>query len=607
MQPVSGAMGNCYFLAAIASIAETPMLIQASFPGTQELNQAGIYCVRFCRDGEWRYVVVDDRLPLNPKVTWKKKLLFAKSGKNNFWVPIVEKAWAKLNGSYCKTSSGHAGHAIFEYSHSLKLNVNIKLESMREDAVAREELFDKLKGYLADGSMLCASSASGSDTTKNKNNIVQGHAFSVLGLFVIDDADGNELNLIEVRNPWASGEWSGPFSDGDEAWERIPEETREAMSIKDDEDGIFYMEFSDFCDNFRAINLARAFPGADYKIVRVCTEVTSDTQWIEVNTATGGDFHILIQPQEERALGDDGAPNFVSAIYTADGAEDSLTRVGCWRWSSQIVSEVDLQAGGRTLVKLYIDEKCSHPACRAYVHIAGPRDMELVNVEEGFEVEEEEEEEGDDDKVLQEKQMTGLVREFAEVTGWNNQWQVKYTKSFIQCELTARDVLNALAEDTFRDILTEKEAGVPSAKSYQRCQKVANKILQMQEVLADLSEAAEWDEDAVNELTLNFVSADIASVQDLAFSLSDEGDLAEALKIQNVDALGASAMSALNKWASAYRSPEDIFLYGFHSSMCQGHYVKMEEIANNMPVYECQSAPRWLLSSYIATHRHPDL
>merc|ERR1712216_85222 len=110
---------------------------------------------------------------------------------------------------------------------------------------------------------------------------------------------------------------------------------------------------------------------------------------------------------------------------------------------------------------------------------------------------------------------------------------------------------NALAEDTLRDILDEKEAHVPSAKSYQRCQQVAKKVLQMQEVLTNLSEAAEWDEDAVNELTLN-------------------------------------------KWASAYRSPEDIFLYGFHSSMSQGQYVKTEAIANNMPVYECQHAPRFL-------------
>ena len=58
-----GALGNCYLLAALASVAETPILVQSAFPGSQELNEEGIYCVRFCRDGEYRYVVVDDRLP----------------------------------------------------------------------------------------------------------------------------------------------------------------------------------------------------------------------------------------------------------------------------------------------------------------------------------------------------------------------------------------------------------------------------------------------------------------------------------------------------------------------------------------------------------------
>lgn len=53
--------------------------------------------VRILYQGVLREVVVDDYIPVTPQNT----PLFAKpAGGREVWVMILEKAWAKLNGSY---------------------------------------------------------------------------------------------------------------------------------------------------------------------------------------------------------------------------------------------------------------------------------------------------------------------------------------------------------------------------------------------------------------------------------------------------------------------------------------------------------------------------
>ena len=51
------------------------------------------------------------------------------------------------------------------------------------------------------------------DEDKNECGIATGHAYSVHDAFTITDADGKDVNLVMVRNPWGTAgydkEW-GP-------------------------------------------------------------------------------------------------------------------------------------------------------------------------------------------------------------------------------------------------------------------------------------------------------------------------------------------------------------------------------------------------------------
>ena len=106
--PVQGGAENGYIIAAMAAAAEFPALIQEAFV-TQTDNHAGIYGIRFFIRGKPWVVDVDDYLLFNsPTHPVAPQLQFAQpeATYGTMWAPILEKAWAKVKGSYENTHEG---------------------------------------------------------------------------------------------------------------------------------------------------------------------------------------------------------------------------------------------------------------------------------------------------------------------------------------------------------------------------------------------------------------------------------------------------------------------------------------------------------------------
>ena len=97
---IQGKCGDCYFLSTLSSFAETPARIKKIFLNT-EVNEAGIYAVSLYVNGEKRTVVVDDHFPYDTNTDrWAMCRPSRDDGVQEIWPLILEKAWAKVFGSY---------------------------------------------------------------------------------------------------------------------------------------------------------------------------------------------------------------------------------------------------------------------------------------------------------------------------------------------------------------------------------------------------------------------------------------------------------------------------------------------------------------------------
>jgi calpain-15 len=99
---MQGSLGNCYFLSALSAMAEKPQRVKKLFEKVT-VNQYGCYAVKFWINGKHKEVIIDDLIPCFPTRSSSSGFIpaFSRSrGSHELWVPLLEKCWAKINGSY---------------------------------------------------------------------------------------------------------------------------------------------------------------------------------------------------------------------------------------------------------------------------------------------------------------------------------------------------------------------------------------------------------------------------------------------------------------------------------------------------------------------------
>jgi calpain-15 len=106
---LQGQLGDCWFLCAVSCLAEMPQLVERLIL-TKEVSEEGIYRVRICKNGEWQEVVVDDYFPCYPN----GEPMFSRAHGNELWVLLLEKAYAKLHGSYKNIVGGLPHEAMMD-------------------------------------------------------------------------------------------------------------------------------------------------------------------------------------------------------------------------------------------------------------------------------------------------------------------------------------------------------------------------------------------------------------------------------------------------------------------------------------------------------------
>ncbi|XP_061041323.1 calpain-8 isoform X2 [Eubalaena glacialis] len=274
-----GMVGDCWLLAAIASLTLKEELLYCVVPRDQSFqeNYRGIFHFQFWQYGEWVEVVVDDRLP-----TKDGELLFLHSEEGSeFWSALLEKAYAKLNSSYEALAGGSTVEGFEDFTGGISEFYELKKPPA--------SLFQIIRKALRAGSLLACSidvSSTAEAEAITSLKLVKSHAYSVTGVEEVDFR-GHPEKLIRLRNPWGEVEWMGAWSDVAPEWNYIDPRQKEKLDKKA-EAGEFWMSFSNFLRQFSGLEICHlSLDSLSSEEVHKWNVILFNGCWIRGSTAGG--------------------------------------------------------------------------------------------------------------------------------------------------------------------------------------------------------------------------------------------------------------------------------------------------------------------------------
>ena len=332
---MQGTLSDCWFISALAAISNKDYLFKGEIikcflddgildneeifmlsngvypPIFHYFRRKGIFCFRFFKNSKWAYVIIDGRIPCDMRNGFRYIFSHCRDSEE-FWLPLVEKAYAKLHGGYIALNGGSICEGIRDLTGLFAENIFIKEEKSKNNI---DDLWEKIKKYTSLEYENINNLEDNENNDKNdykykilnKNNTIvgcildykeqkqigingistglySGHAYCILDAFeiskkkrknCIDEREkmkgvSDIYRLLRIKNSLGLNEWTGTWNDRSEEIEKNKKTIMDILKKKYgntkeenkflENDGSFFMNYTDFLKIFSRIFICRSFP-----------------------------------------------------------------------------------------------------------------------------------------------------------------------------------------------------------------------------------------------------------------------------------------------------------------------------------------------------------
>ncbi|KAM6258438.1 calpain-10 isoform 4-T5 [Porphyrio hochstetteri] len=255
VQVKQGILGDCWFLCACVALQKSKYLLNKVIPPGQpswtDESYQGCFTCRVWQFGHWVEVTIDDRLPC-----LGGKLCFSQCQTEDlFWLPLLEKAYAKVHGSYEQLWAGQVADALVDLTGGIAVRWTLKgpgrnTEKEKTGMVLEKGVFRKLMNLKEQ----CVISCSVLNSRQGASELGEFHAFIVVDTLNLSEVSGKEVFLLRIRNPWGRRCWKGPWCEGGQGWSQLDPAVASEL-LAQTQEGEFWVDEEEFFREFDEITM----------------------------------------------------------------------------------------------------------------------------------------------------------------------------------------------------------------------------------------------------------------------------------------------------------------------------------------------------------------
>jgi len=290
-----GELGDCYFLCALSALAERPRLIDRLFD-VDFVNPYGFYAIWLNINGIWKHIILDDYLPSKSFGNGQYLHPFAQTSENEIWPMLMEKAYAKAYGSYKRIDGGDPVSALRDLTGAPCMRFKLKQLSQGD----MEDLWTNLYNAEKNNYIMCTSTPAGNGReAAMQGGLYAGHAYSVISVLDAEYDEGGVRSterIVQIRNPWGHGEWTGLWRDNSLRWKVMKSK---GFKVEDKDDGVFWMSLQEFTSQFEDAGICMVRDEAKYNALVI---PAADRTVVRFKISTPGQYTFSVDQKDLKSI-----------------------------------------------------------------------------------------------------------------------------------------------------------------------------------------------------------------------------------------------------------------------------------------------------------------